>query len=245
MLTHLALFRQRALVIALAAFVIVLVLWNLPQLDFVLYPVRLFVTFVHESGHGLAALITGGHFDSFRVDPNGSGVTLTSGGSRLLILPAGYLGAALFGALLFYIANTVPFPRTISLVLAVLVAAITLLFTQLLSTAWLVGLGMALVLLAFWRFADRGVNLLLLDVLAILTGLNAVLDLVGLINNSDASLGALRNDAAAFTAEVAPLIPPVVWALLWALIAVVMLGAAVYFSYIRRRRISIAALGSA
>ena len=200
MLTHLALFRQRALVIALIAFGIVFVLWNIPQLDFILYPFRLFVTFVHESGHaaGGAAHGRAGRRDDGLIR-HGAGVTLTAGGSRLLILPAGYLGAALFGALLFYFTNTVPFPRTISLILAILLAAITLLYTSVLSTAWLVGLGSALILLALWRFADRSVNLLILDILAILTGLNAVLDLVGLISFSDATIASVRNDAAAFS----------------------------------------------
>lgn len=237
MLTHLALFRQRALTIALLAFVIVLVLWNIPQLDFVLYPFRLFVTFVHESGHALAALLSGGRVGGLTVFADGSGVTITAGGARWLILPAGYLGAALFGAALFYVTNTVPFPRTIALVLAILLGAITLLYTSFLSTAWLVGIGSALILLALWRYADRSVNLLVLDVLAMLTGLNAVLDLVGLISSSRASLGAVRNDAAAFSAEIAPIIPGVVWAVLWAGIAVALLGAAVYFSYIRPRRL--------
>ncbi|MFN8448139.1 MAG: M50 family metallopeptidase [Anaerolineae bacterium] len=237
MLTHLALFRQRSLVIAIVAFLVVLVLWNIPQLDFILYPVRLFVTFVHEAGHGLAAILTGGHFENFRVDPNTAGVALTSGGARWLVLPAGYLGAALFGALLFYITNTVPYPRTISLILAILVAVITVLFTDLLSTAFLVGLGSALVLLALWRYADRSVNLLVLDALAILTGLNVVLDLVALISHSNAAMGEVLNDAAAFSRDVAPILPPVVWAVVWTIIAVLMLGAAVYFSHIRRRRI--------
>ncbi|HVU14780.1 MAG TPA: M50 family metallopeptidase [Phototrophicaceae bacterium] len=237
MLTHLALFRQRALMIALIAFVIVFVLWNVPQLGFILYPIRLFVTFVHESGHGLAAIISGGRFVNLTVFADGSGVALTAGGSPLLILPAGYLGAALFGAVLFYLVNTVPFPRTISLVLAILVAIITLAFTSFLSTAWLVGLGMALVLVLLWRVGDRSVNLLVLDVLAILTGLNAVLDLLTVITHPDIALGTTRNDAAAFSAAVAPIIPGVIWALLWALLAVIMLGAAVYFSHIRRRTI--------
>lgn len=237
MLTHLTFFRQRAFTTAVIAFVVALVLWNLPQLGFVLYPVRLFVTFVHESGHGLAAILTGGHFETFRVFENGAGVALTAGGSRWLILPAGYLGSALFGALLFYVANTVPFPRTISLVLAIFTAALALLFTDFLSTAWLVGLGVALALLALWRYADRSVNLLVLDVLAILTGLNVVFDLFALVRYSDASMGAVRNDAAAFSAEVAPLIPGVVWAALWAILAVAMLLLSVYFSHIRGRKI--------
>src|SRR5690606_28116143 len=129
------------------------------------------------------------------------------------------------------------FPRTISLVLAIITAALALLFTDFLSTALLVGLGVALVLLALWRYADRSANLLVLDVLAILTGLNVVFDLFVLVRDSDASMGAIRNDAAAFSAEVAPLLPGVVRAVLWAIIAVAMLLLWVYFSHVRGRRV--------
>lgn len=73
MFAHLALFRQRALVTALAAAVIVLIVWNIPALSGVLYPFRLFVTFVDETGHGLAALISGGHFEGFVIQQNGGG----------------------------------------------------------------------------------------------------------------------------------------------------------------------------
>ena len=76
----------------------------------------------------------------------------------------------------------------------------------------------------------------MLNLLAMVTALNAVLDLLALINNSGATLGAVRNDAAAFSAEIAPLIPPVVFAALWVLLALIMLGAAIYFSIIRRWR---------
>ena len=237
MLSHLAFFNQRAFVISVVAFVIVLVVWNIPALGYSLYPFWLVVTIVHETGHGLAALITGGEFNRFIVGADGSGMALTSGGSRALILPAGYLGAALFGAALFYITNTLPFPRTISVVLAILLAAITLLFTPLASTAWLIGLGSALALLAIGRLGDRSVNMLALNILAILTGLNAVLDLVGLVSNSEAALTGIINDAAAFSREVMPIVPGVIWAIIWALIAAAMLGYSVYASYIKRRTI--------
>ncbi|MBK8026701.1 MAG: M50 family metallopeptidase [Chloroflexi bacterium] len=236
MFAHLALFRQRALVTALAAAVIIFIVWNIPALSGVLYPFRLFVTFVHETGHGLAALISGGHFEGFVIQQNGGGFALTSGGTRALILPAGYLGAALFGAVVFYLTNTLPYPRSISLGLAVLLGLVTFLYTDLLSLAFLVGLGMAAVLVLLWRYADRGVNMLALNLLAILTGLNAVLDLVSLTGNAHISAGPLRNDAAAFSAEIAPLVPATVWALLWAAIAIILVGGAIYFSLIRRRR---------
>lgn len=229
--------RRRAFIAAVIGFGIVLLLWNIPALDFLLYPVRLFVTFVHESGHGLAALISGGHFERFEVYSSGAGIALTAGGSRALILPAGYLGAAFVGAALFYLANTIPYPRVIAGVLGVWLIAFSVLFTDFLSTAFVVGIGMGVVLIILSAKAPPDLTLILLNVLAILTGLNAVLDLVYLVNSSGATLGNIRNDAAAFSAEVAPLIPAGVWAALWALTAVLMLGAAVWYSLIRPRKI--------
>ncbi|MBN8621502.1 MAG: M50 family metallopeptidase, partial [Anaerolineae bacterium] len=108
---------DRRLLILIAALVLVFILWNIPQLDFVLYPFRLFVTYVHEAGHGTAALLTGGRFLGFEIFANGAGQAITAGGSRLLILPAGYLGAALFGAILFYLNNRFHYSRALSVVL--------------------------------------------------------------------------------------------------------------------------------
>jgi hypothetical protein len=234
MLTDAVLFRQRSLAVALVAFALVFIVWHVPQLDFLLYPLRLFVTFVHETGHGLAALLTGGEIGRLVVFSNGSGIATTAGGTRALILPAGYVGAALFGGTLFYLTNTVLFSRSISLALALLVAAVSILYTDFLSTAWLVGMGFAVALgLVAWKVSRNG-NLLVLNLLSVITGLNAVMDVIGLVSNSGASLGDVRNDAAAFSAEIAPLIPAAVWAILWALLAVVILGAAVYYSIIRR-----------
>jgi hypothetical protein len=223
----------RNLLIALAAVVIVFIVWNTPALNGVLYPFRLFVTYVHEAGHGTAALLTGGRFVGFEVFPNGAGQALTAGGSRLLILPAGYLGTALFGAALFYLANRTRYTRGVAFALGIGLLVFSVLFGRFSLTAFLVGLAFGLALLGLGWKASRDINALVLNILAILTGLNAVLDLWFLIGDSGAMLGDLRNDAAAFAAEVAPLIPAWVWALLWALMAVVMLGLSVWRSVIR------------
>jgi len=53
-------YRRRALLITLVAMIIVYILWNVPDLRVVLYPLNLFVTYIHEAGHSLAALLTGG-----------------------------------------------------------------------------------------------------------------------------------------------------------------------------------------
>ncbi len=228
----------RGLLILAAAIVIVFILWNVPQVSFLLYPFRLFVTYVHEAGHGLAAILTGGQFLGFEVYSNGAGEAATAGGIRAVILPAGYLGAALFGAVLFYLTNRLRQTRAIAAALGLLLIAFSLLFGRFASTALVVGLafGLALVLLA-WN-ASALVNALVLNVLALMTGLNAVLDLWILAHNSTitANGGTLRNDAAAFSADVFPLVPPAVWALVWAVLAVLMLGLAAWYSVVRPLR---------
>jgi len=93
----------RPWLIPLAAAAVVFFLWQLDSS--IIYPFRLLVTFVHETGHGLTAVITGGNFLRFVVYENGGGVATTSGGSPFFVLSMGYLGAALFGAVLFYLAN--------------------------------------------------------------------------------------------------------------------------------------------
>jgi hypothetical protein len=242
MVDDMRVFRRRALILALAAMGIVFVLWNIPQLDFILYPFRLFVTFVHEAGHGLAAILTGGRFEGFEVFSSGAGQALTFGGSRAIILPAGYLGAALFGAVLFYLVNTVPYPRIISRVLGVALIIFSLLFSRfisadfIISVAPLVGLMSGLLLFLIGQRANNDVNILVLSVLAILTGMNAVLDLAYLVQNTSASLGALRNDAAAFSQEITPGIPTVIWAAVWSLAALAMLGISIWYSIIHPLR---------
>jgi hypothetical protein len=228
------LFRRHALLFALLAAGIVFVLWNIPQLEFILYPFRLFVTFVHEAGHSLMALASGGRVIGFEVFSNGGGIATTAGGSRLLILPAGYLGAALFGAVLFYLTNRVPYPRKISLVLGTLLILVSL-YLRATNIALVVGVlsGLALVFLALR--GSVSVNIVVLNVLALMTGLNAVLDLLFLAQNSGASMGDVRNDAAAFSALTLG-IPAAVWALVWAALAVLMLAAAAWFSIGRHMR---------
>ena len=222
-------FRGQALFMALVAAGIVFILWNIPLFDTLLYPFRLFVTFVHEAGHSLMAVFTGGEVVGFEVFSNGGGVATTRGGLRALILPAGYLGAAFFGALLFYLVNTVPFPRKIALAVGTVLIMISL-FLGAQGFALIIGVLSGLALIFIGLRTTPIVSILVLDVLALLTGLNAVLDLLFLINNSAVGAGGIRNDAAAFSYEIAPLIPAAVWALIWCGLAVFMLGAAVWYS---------------
>ena len=226
-------FRRNAIMIAVGAGVIVFILWNIPQLSFLLYPIRLFVTFIHEAGHSLMAEFTGGRVLEFTVFGNGTGVATTQGGNRLLILPAGYLGTAFFGSLLFYITNTLPIPRKISLAVGTLIILIAL-FLHATGIALLIGLLTGAALVFVGLRAGVYANVLILNILAILTGLNAVLDLLYLVRASNVALGNVQNDAAAFAA-LTP-IPTTIWAIIWALLAIFMLGTAIWYSVVRHVR---------
>lgn len=253
--------RRGTLFITALSLIFALLLWNARSVDALLaqgalvadsfsltaitYPVRLFVTFVHEAGHALAALLTGGQVQSFTVSPDGSGYAVTAGGNISLILPAGYLGAALFGALLFLLSSRAPsITRALSLLLGIGFIALTVLFARPDAsgnmTALIVGVGYGVALALLGWLAPQGINVFLLNTLAILTGLNAVFDLAHLVTNADIGNAGIVNDAAAFSQEVAPLLPPSVVALLWAAIAIGMMGAAMYFGLLKPARSELA-----
>jgi len=88
----------------------------IPGGGLILYPIKLFVTFLHEFGHAFGAFITGGDVASLQVNSDGSGVTWTSGGSRAVTIMGGYLGSAIFGNLLLYLGIRRPGATKITLI---------------------------------------------------------------------------------------------------------------------------------
>jgi hypothetical protein len=121
--------QRRDISLALIAFIIALVLWQMQGLFFLAFPFRLFVTMIHELGHGMAAVLTGGKFLRFQVTSRGAGLAWTSGGSRFFIIQAGYLGTALFGAALLFITHHVKRPGRVAVGIGVFIAILTLVYT--------------------------------------------------------------------------------------------------------------------
>lgn len=64
------------------------------------YPARLFNTFIHETGHAVMAVLTGGEVLDLRVNLDTSGRVTSRGSGRILTSSAGYLSTTLTGALL-------------------------------------------------------------------------------------------------------------------------------------------------
>jgi len=155
--------QRRDFSLALVAFIIALLLWQMQGLFFLAYPFRLFVTLIHELGHGLAAVLTGGDFLHFEVTRRGAGLAYTSGGWRFFVIQAGYLGTALFGAALLYLTHRVQRPGRVAMGVGVLIGILTLAYTgislsnlnlvEIIVTAAVIGAGAYLLLM---RDMDRG-----------------------------------------------------------------------------------------
>lgn len=88
----------------LAAAIATIVLWQVPGGNYILYPFTILATWFHEMGHGLMALLLGGHFQQLQIFSNGSGVAFHSVPlylgpiGRALVAAAGPMGPPIAGA---------------------------------------------------------------------------------------------------------------------------------------------------
>src|SRR5262245_50505819 len=122
--------RPQAKILLLAAAISV-ALWFIPYAEILAYPFRIFVTFIHEGGHALAALLTGNSVMSLSVAMNGSGETYTTQGgtfSQMFVSSAGYLGAMAFGAVMLVLIRRAAAARAILFVSAFLILFLTFVF---------------------------------------------------------------------------------------------------------------------
>lgn len=205
-----------ALVIAGFAFVL---LWDQAWLA----PLRLFVVLLHESGHALATVLTGGEVLALTVGLDESGAVLSRGGWELLILNSGYLGSLLWGRALLALAFRAPKPTTIGLGVFFLAAA--LLWARPLVSfgfVWTAICGAALLTLGRW--ASARVLTPVLASLGVFSLLYALGDVV-----SDVLLRPGAPSDARFLAERTG-VPTLVWGLGWTVISLWVLWAALGIS---------------
>lgn len=189
-------------------------LWNTR----VVYPIRILVTFLHETSHGLAALLTGGSIDKITVAADGSGLCFTRGGWRWVILPAGYLGSMFWGSVILILACRTRWDKYISLALGLGLVALTFLYVR----SWF-GFGSGLLLGSALASAGRWLPEDAND--ALLTFIGSASCLYAIFDIRDITRAAGPTDARMFSAEIIPL-PPVVWAVLWGALALACLAAA-------------------
>lgn len=225
--------RPQATTLILAAALSVL-LWFIPYAELLTYPFRIFVTFIHEGGHAVAALLTGNSVHSLTVSMDGSGeVYSVTGGlfSRMLVSSAGYLGAMTFGALLLLLIRRTVAARYVLAGSAALILLLTVFF-GFLAPVWnlslpglftlVAGVTLPLGLFAAARYASPKVATFLVSFLAVQCVLNAVFDLKAVLFMS--ALTDAHTDAANMQAATG--VPAIFWSLFWFVLAFVIVSLA-------------------
>ncbi|MGI8639816.1 MAG: M50 family metallopeptidase [Pyrinomonadaceae bacterium] len=225
----------------LIATVITIVLWFIPFTEYLVYPIRLFVTFIHEGSHALASLLTGSSVQSLTVSTDGSGMVYTLPSNwfaALLISSAGYLGTTAFGVLLLVLIRRAYSARIVLTASAIFVGIMTFVFgflaplwnifsaqVSLGSVAFTVFSGAFLTvgLLAIAKYASPKVAQFAMSFLAVQCILNAVSDLKTLFFINAPFVGSdIHTDAANMAAATG--LPAIVWVFIWIGISVLMIS---------------------
>lgn len=197
--------------------------WDSPFL----FPIRMFVVLLHELGHATAAVLTGGSVLRIELLYAEGGAAFTVGGSRFLILNAGYLGSLLFGCLLLLASRSVKLVTPVVSLVALVTVFVTLIYLRpLLSFSFLYGVGASVALGALVKYAPASVQQLVLRFLGLFSCLYALFDIRDDVLNFD-RLGSV-SDATMLAGLTG--IPAPVWGFGW-------FAGSVLFLFAMRRRL--------
>jgi hypothetical protein len=222
--------RPQAKVLLFAA-AISIVLWFIPFAELLTYPFRIFVTFIHEGGHAIAALLTGNSVESLSIATNASGETYTTQGgtiSQMFVASAGYLASMAYGALLLVLIRKAVAARLVLIGSAALIFALTLIygvFKPVFSgVAWsgipftlLAGTSLVVSLVLIAKYAGARLATFFVSFLAVQCILNALLDLKTVFFLSSPFAPSVPTDAVNMANATG--IPAIFWAATWITIA--------------------------
>ena len=216
----------------LGATIATIVLWFIPYAEYLVYPIRLFVTFIHESSHALVAVVTGGSVQSLTIASDGSGVVYSAGSSllgSLLTSSAGYLGTMVFGILMLWLMRKSFSPHKILFIAGAFVGVMTIVFGILSpifnflslqvgfgSVAFTVTVGLLLSagLMALAMYGSKRVADFAVAFLAVQCLLNALSDLKTVLFINAPLIGSdIRSDAGNMAAATG--IPGFLWVIIW------------------------------
>jgi hypothetical protein len=219
----------------LFASALTVVLLFIPFAGLIAHPIRLFVTFIHEMGHALAALGTWGEVNRVTLEWNGNGATFTRGGWGIVVASAGYLSTTIYGAALLLLLRRPSLARMAAIGTGALLLLVTVLFAGN-SLAWLTGLTFGGGCLALGVKGKQRLVHFLMSFLGIQCLLNAFFDLITLMYLSTFASGTLT-DAKIMSDATGGFIPAIVWALGWSVLSLGVLIATLvlYYRSLRRR----------
>ncbi len=195
----------------LLIFIAIGLLWN----TVFVYPLKIFVVFMHEVSHGLAAVVTGGRIVELQINPQQGGLALTAGGSRFWTLTAGYLGSLMWGGLILLAAARTQWDKAISVLIGIGMLIIGIGFgRELFTLLFCIGFGVGLS--AMGMFLPEAANDWVLRTIGVTSCLYAILD----IKSDVLDRAHLRSDAR-MLAEIT-FLSTEMWGIIWIVVAVVL-----------------------
>ena len=203
---------RRRLVLPLLLGAAFVVLFDTPFV----YPFRLFVVFLHEVSHGIAAFLTGGKVLSIGIGADEGGVCVTRGGWPFVILNAGYLGSLVWGAAFLALgANRRNAPPVVGAIGVFTLVAAALYVRTPFGLAYAVLTGLVLVVVA--AKLPVGASEVLLAAIGAMSALYAVADVASDVIRRHSS----QSDAAALARLTG--VPAVVWGVVWMALSIAVL----------------------
>ncbi len=188
--------------------IVSLLLWN----TIIIFPIKIFVVFLHEVSHSIAAILTGGSVIKMDVGFDLSGKCELEGGNTFIIASAGYLGSFLFGAFMFHSAYSKKYMNLSFIVITIIIVlfavnSITTAAIQILAIIFSCGL------LISMKYAPETFNKYVLAVLGLVSCLYVIFDIKEDIFDQSAA-----NSDATIIAGLTG-IPEIFWGLLWVCIS--------------------------
>lgn len=227
----------------LILFLCAVILPNIPVLNILLAPLGALTTMIHEMGHAVACVLTGGSVQGMTIVPDGQGhggLTFSRGGIPFIYSQTGYLGTTLAGCALIALGRFPQWSKGILFTLGAVfgIASLTFMFGTVLHGGIMQGLGSMLIGLAMaagfiWvslKVNVRFANLLLLFI-GIQVGMNAINDVTFLVSQSFGfGFAPVAWSDATNMAKMTG-IPSFFWAILWSALSVGMLAMTILWTY--------------
>ncbi|KAF0701102.1 Aste57867_8399 [Aphanomyces stellatus] len=207
--------------------ILIFKLWRFP----LLHPFKILTVFLHELGHAMAAWMTCGKVTGMEVHQNEGGVTSYIGGIAFIIVPAGYLGSAVWGMGLV-VASPDPLGAEIAAGILIFFLLVFIFYAKNSYMRWLnigfiVLLGGLLALGRLTSFHGLRYVILLMGVMSCLFSIYDIWDdlIARRVNDSDASVFAKMTHTSSRC-----------WGVIWGLFALGTLSGALYFNLIVSQR---------
>jgi hypothetical protein len=182
--------RPRHTLLVAAAVVYAIAAW-IPFGHELLYPLSLFTTWVHEMGHGLAALAVGGTFERLQIFRNGSGLAscgAAHGWPQAVVSLGGLLAPPIVGAAILAFAHGPRRARGVLVVLALALVASVAVYVR--SPAGMIAMpvvAVALAAAAWW-----GQRVVVAQVLGVLLALDTATRMVSYVFMSSVEIDGVK-----------------------------------------------------